>query len=73
MARPPTSCSTEIRCTFVQAARLPIDFVKALLNHNDKGVTGAYARWNMFEEKREAAMAIEATTLPLIPQQIAHQ
>ena len=23
----------------VKAARLPVDFVKALLNHNDKGVT----------------------------------
>jgi hypothetical protein len=39
--------------TIVQAARLPVDFVKALLNHNDKGVTGVYARWHMFEEKRE--------------------
>ena len=46
--------------TLAQAARLPIDFVKALLNHNDKGVTGVYARWNMFEEKREAVLAIEA-------------
>ena len=26
--------------TIAQAARLPVDFVKALLNHNDKGVTG---------------------------------
>jgi hypothetical protein len=34
--------------------------VKALLNHNDKGVTGVYARWHMFEEKREAVLAIEA-------------
>ncbi|MGY3514185.1 tyrosine-type recombinase/integrase [Bradyrhizobium lupini] len=49
--------------TIVQAARLPVDYVKALLNHNDKGVTGVYARWHMFEEKREAALAIEATTL----------
>jgi hypothetical protein len=24
-------------------------------------VTGIYARWHMFEEKREAVMAIEAT------------
>jgi hypothetical protein len=45
-------------CRFVQAARLPIDFVKALLNHNDKGVTGVYARWHMFDEKREAVNAI---------------
>jgi hypothetical protein len=42
-----------------QAARLPV-VVKVLLNHNDKGVTGIYARWHMFEEKREAVMAIEA-------------
>jgi integrase len=52
--------------TIAQAARLPVDFVKALLNHNDKGVTGIYARWHMFEEKREAVMAIEAAVLPLM-------
>jgi hypothetical protein len=45
---------------------LPVDFVKALLNHNDKGVTGIYARWHMFEEKREAVLAIEAAVLPLL-------
>lgn len=38
--------------TIVQAARLPIDFVKALLNHNDKGVTAAYARWYRSEKAR---------------------
>jgi hypothetical protein len=43
-----------------------VDFVKALLNHNDKGVTGIHARWHMFEEKREAVMAIEAAVLPLM-------
>jgi len=53
--------------TLAQAARLPVDFVKALLNHNDKGVTGIYARWHMFEEKREAVMAIEAAVSPLMP------
>jgi Phage integrase family len=53
--------------TLAQAARLPVDFVKALLNHNDKGVTGVYARWHMFEEKREAVMAIESAVLPLMP------
>jgi integrase len=53
--------------TIAQAARMPVDFLKALLNHNDKGVTGVYARWHMFEEKREAAMAIEAAVLPLMP------
>ena len=53
--------------TIAQAARLPVDFIKALLNHNDKGVTGIYARWHMFEEKREAVMAIEAAVLPLMP------
>jgi integrase len=51
--------------TLVQAARLQIDFVKALLNHNDKGVTGIYARWHTFDEKREAVLAIEAATLPV--------
>jgi hypothetical protein len=38
-----------------------------LLNHNDKGVTGIYARWHMFEEKREAFMAIEAAAVLLMP------
>jgi hypothetical protein len=38
--------------------------VKAFLNHND--VTGVYPRWRMFEEKREAVMAIEAAVLPLM-------
>ena len=50
--------------TIVQAARLPVDFVKALLNHNDKGVTGVYARHHMLDEKREAILAIEAPVLP---------
>jgi integrase len=54
--------------TIAQAARLPIDFVKALLNHNDKGVTGVYARHHMFEEKREAVLAIETAVLPLMQQ-----
>jgi hypothetical protein len=40
---------------------MPVDFV-----NNDKGVTGIYARWHMFEEKREAVMAIEAASLPLV-------
>lgn len=51
--------------TLVQSGRIPTDFVKALLNHNDKGATGVYARWQ-FDEKREAVMAIEASVLPLI-------
>jgi hypothetical protein len=29
-------------------------------------VTAIYARWDMFEEKREAAKAIEAAVLPLM-------
>jgi hypothetical protein len=29
-------------------------------------VTGIYARWHMFEEKREAVLAIEAAVLPLM-------
>jgi hypothetical protein len=33
------------------------------MNHNDKGVR---ARWHMFEEMREAVMAIEAPVLPLM-------
>jgi integrase len=57
--------------TIAQAARLPVDFVKALLNHNDKGVTGIYARWHMFEEKREAVLAIEAAVLSLMPKALA--
>jgi hypothetical protein len=40
--------------------RLRSTSFKALLNHNDKGVTGIYARWHMFEEKREVVLAIEA-------------
>jgi hypothetical protein len=30
-------------------------------------VTGIYARWHTFEEKREAVIAIEAAALPLMP------
>jgi len=41
--------------------------VKALLNHKDDDVTPIYARWHMFDEKHEAAMAIEAAVLPLLP------
>jgi integrase len=52
--------------TMVQAARLPVDYVKALLNHNDKGVTGVYARWHMFEEKREAVLAIEGAVAHIL-------
>jgi hypothetical protein len=33
---------------------------------SDGRLTGIYARWHMFEEKREAVMAIEAAVLPLI-------
>jgi hemerythrin superfamily protein len=53
----------------VKRAHPPIDFVKVLLNHNDKGVTGIYARWHMFEEKREAVMAIEAVSAPPLASQ----
>jgi len=38
---------------------VPRDYVKALLNHRDDDVTAIYARWHMFDEKREAMMAIE--------------
>ena len=30
-------------------------------------MTGIYARWHMFDEKREAMMAIETAVLPLMP------
>jgi hypothetical protein len=45
--------------------------VKALLNHKDQDGTSVDARWHMFEEKREAVMAIEAAALPLIPKALA--
>jgi integrase len=59
--------------TIVQAARLPVDFVKALRNHNDKGVTGVYARWHMFEEKYEASWRLRRLCLwnrVLVPLQL---
>jgi hypothetical protein len=34
------------------------------LNHTDKGLTGINARWHMFDDKREAFMAVEATVSP---------
>jgi integrase len=46
--------------TLAQSLRIPRDYVKALLNHKDGDVTAIYARWHMFEEKREAVLAIEA-------------
>jgi integrase len=46
--------------TLAQSLRIPKDHVKALLNHNDGDVTSIYARWHMFDEKREAVLAIEA-------------
>jgi len=30
-------------------------------------VTGIYARWDMFDEKREAMLATETAVLPLMP------
>jgi integrase len=54
-----------------QSLRVPRDYVKALLNHKDGDVTAIYARWHMFDEKREAAMAIEAAVLPLMPAPVA--
>jgi integrase len=53
--------------TLAQAMRVPRDHVKALLNHSDGDVTAIYARWHMFDEKREAALAIEAALDPLMP------
>lgn len=52
--------------TVAQSLRVPRDYVKALLNHSDGDVTAIYARWHMFEEKREAVMAIEAAVSPLM-------
>jgi hypothetical protein len=52
------------RSSSVRADRYATD-VKALLNHKDDDVTAIYARWHMFEEKREAALAIEAGVLLL--------
>jgi hypothetical protein len=50
----------------VQSARMPTDFVKASLNHNDKRVTDLYAWWRMFEEKLETVRAIETAALSSI-------
>jgi integrase len=57
--------------TLAQSMRIPRDYVKALLNHKDGDVTAVYARWHMFDEKREAAMAIEAAVLPLMSAPVA--
>jgi integrase len=51
--------------TLAQSLRIQRDYVKALLNHKDQDVTLIYARWHMFEEKREAVLAIESAVLPL--------
>ena len=61
------SSSSDRSKDFPSGSTPAVDFVKALLNHTDKGVTGIYARWHTFEEKREAVMAIEAAVLPLMP------
>jgi integrase len=52
--------------TLAQSLRIQRDNVKALLNHKDQDVTSIYARWRMFEEKREAVLAIEVAVLPLL-------
>lgn len=53
--------------TLAQAARVPRDYVKALLNHRDGDVTAVYARHHMLTEKREAVTAIQAAVIPLMP------
>jgi integrase len=53
--------------TLAQSKRVQRHYVKALLNHSDGDVTGTYARWHMFPEKREAVMAVEVAVLPLMP------
>jgi hypothetical protein len=50
-----------------QSLRVPRDYVKALLNHQDGDVTAIYARWHMFDEKREAVLAVQKAVLPLMP------
>jgi integrase len=57
--------------TLAQSLRVPRDYVKALLNHKDGDVTAIYARWHMFEEKREVALAIESALLPLMSAPVA--
>jgi integrase len=57
--------------TLAQSMRIPRDHVKALLNHKDGDVTAIYARWHMFDEKRETALAIEAAVLPLMSAPVA--
>jgi integrase len=57
--------------TLAQSLRVPKDYVKALLNHNDGDVTSIYARWHMFDEKREAVVAIETALLPLLSAPLA--
>jgi integrase len=57
--------------TMAQSQRIPRDYVKALLNHKDGDVTSIYARWHMFDEKREAMLAIEAALLPLMTVPVA--
>jgi integrase len=52
--------------TIAQSVRTPVDHVKALLNHHDKGVTGVYARWHYFEEKLAAVLGIESVVSPLM-------
>jgi integrase len=52
--------------TLAQSLRVPRDNVKALLNHSDGDVTSIYARWHMFDEKREAVLAIEKGLSPLM-------
>jgi integrase len=56
--------------TMAQSLRVPRDYVKALLNHKDGDVTSIYARWHMFDEKREAALAIEVAVLRLMSEQV---
>jgi integrase len=57
--------------TLAQSMRIRRDYVKALLNHKDGDVTSVYARWHMFDEKREAVVAIETALLPLLSAPLA--
>jgi len=47
-------------------SRRPHSTRRLRVNQKNKGVTGIYARWHMFEEKRKAVLAIEVAMMPSI-------
>ena len=48
------------------SARLPVDFVKALLNHNDKGMTGICAR-DILRSNLAGYVSLVYRSAPFIP------